>query len=71
MKCDFRVLSTGKPWVAPYTHPFFEVAHSALEDRLRKKSRFYSRRRLDSHSLPMMYDTFQGTVRIDGIWTTR
>src|SRR3981189_2253825 len=25
------VHSTGKAWVAPYTHPFFEVAHRAVE----------------------------------------
>src|SRR6202047_789035 len=31
VKCDFQLLSSGKPWVAPYTHPFFEVAHQALE----------------------------------------
>src|SRR3984885_4368264 len=29
--CKFEVLSLGKPWVAPYTHPIFQKAIHALE----------------------------------------
>src|SRR5271163_2697366 len=30
VSCKFEVLSTGKPWVAPYTHPIFQTAIHAL-----------------------------------------
>jgi len=36
----FEVLSTGKPWVAPYHHPFFEHAHQALEKGFGKRAVF-------------------------------
>jgi acetylornithine deacetylase/succinyl-diaminopimelate desuccinylase-like protein len=55
---EFRVLSTGKPWVAPYTHPFFEVAHDALEKGFGKRAVFIR----EGGSIPFvtqMYDTFQ------------
>ena len=38
--CNFQLLSSGKPWVAPYTHPFFEVAHAALETGFGKRAVF-------------------------------
>jgi acetylornithine deacetylase/succinyl-diaminopimelate desuccinylase-like protein len=56
--CKFQVLSTGKPWVAPYTHPFFEVAHSALEKGFGKRAVFIR----EGGSIPFvtqMYDTFK------------
>jgi acetylornithine deacetylase/succinyl-diaminopimelate desuccinylase-like protein len=52
------VLSTGKPWVAPYTHPFFEVAHTALEKGFGKRAVFIR----EGGSIPFvtqMYDTFK------------
>ena len=36
----FEVLSTGKPWVAPYTHPIFQKAIHALEKGFGKKAVF-------------------------------
>jgi acetylornithine deacetylase/succinyl-diaminopimelate desuccinylase-like protein len=53
-----EVLSTGKPWVAPYTHPFFEVAHDALEKGFGKRAVFIR----EGGSIPFvtqMYDTFK------------
>jgi acetylornithine deacetylase/succinyl-diaminopimelate desuccinylase-like protein len=58
VKCDFKVLSTGKPWVAPYTHPFFEVAHDALEKGFGKRAVFIR----EGGSIPFvtqMYETFK------------
>ena len=52
------MLSTGKPWVAPYTHPFFEVAHDALEKGFGKRAVFIR----EGGSIPFvtqMYDTFK------------
>ena len=46
--CKFEVLSTGKPWVAPYTHPDFSEGDSRAREGLRKESRIHPRRRLDS-----------------------
>jgi len=37
---NFEVLSTGKPWVAPYTHPIFQRAIHALEAGFGKKAVF-------------------------------
>jgi acetylornithine deacetylase/succinyl-diaminopimelate desuccinylase-like protein len=56
--CDFKLLSTGKPWVAPYTHRFFEVAHDALEKGFGKRAVFIR----EGGSIPFvtqMYDTFK------------
>jgi len=56
--CKFEVLSTGKPWVAPYTHPFFEVAHNALQKGFGKRAVFIR----EGGSIPFvtqMYDTFK------------
>jgi acetylornithine deacetylase/succinyl-diaminopimelate desuccinylase-like protein len=56
--CKFEVLSTGKPWVAPYTHPFFEAAHKALEKGFGKRAVFIR----EGGSIPFvtqMHDTFK------------
>ena len=56
--CTFNVLSKGKAWVAPYTHPFFEVAHVALEKGFGKRAVFIR----EGGSIPFvtqMYDTFK------------
>src|SRR6266852_468092 len=56
--CKFEVLSKGKPWVAPYTPPFFEVAHRALEKGFGKRAVFIR----EGGSIPFvtqMYDTFK------------
>ncbi len=56
--CKFIVHSTGKPWVAPFTHPFFEVAHKALEKGFGKRAVFIR----EGGSIPFvtqMHDTFK------------
>jgi acetylornithine deacetylase/succinyl-diaminopimelate desuccinylase-like protein len=56
--CKLEVLSTGKPWVAPYTHPFFEVAHRALEKGFGRRAVFIR----EGGSIPFvtqMHDTFK------------
>ena len=56
--CKFEVLSTGKPWVAPYTHPIFQTALHALEKGFGKKAVFIR----EGGSIPFvtqMYDTFK------------
>ena len=56
--CTFKVLSKGKAWVAPYTHPFFEAAHVALEKGFGKRAVFIR----EGGSIPFvtqMYDTFK------------
>ncbi len=58
VKCDFRVLSTGKPWVAPYTDPIFQKAIHALEGGFGKKAVFIR----EGGSIPFvtqMHDTFK------------
>lgn len=58
VKCKFEVLSMGKPWVAPYTHPIFEAAHTALEKGFGKRAVFIR----EGGSIPFvtqMYDTFK------------
>ena len=57
VKCDFRVLSMGKPWVAPYSHPIFQKAIHALEQGFGKKAVFIR----EGGSIPFvtqMHDTF-------------
>jgi len=57
VKCDFQVLSTGKPWVASYTHPVFQKAIHALEKGFGKKAVFIR----EGGSIPFvtqMHDTF-------------
>ncbi len=56
--CKFDIHSTGKPWVAPFTHPFFEVAHKALEKGFGKRAVFIR----EGGSIPFvtqMYETFK------------
>ena len=58
VKCKFQVLSTGKPWVAPYTHPIFKKAIQALEAGFGKKAVFIR----EGGSIPFvteMHDTFK------------
>jgi len=53
-----EVLSTGKAWVAPYHHRFFEVAHQALEKGFGKRAVFIR----EGGSIPFvtqMHDTFK------------
>jgi acetylornithine deacetylase/succinyl-diaminopimelate desuccinylase-like protein len=53
----FEVLSTGKPWVASYTHPIFQKAIHALEQGFGKKGVFIR----EGGSIPFvsqMDDTF-------------
>ena len=56
--CEFEVLSMGKPWVAPYSHPVFQKAIHALEGGFGKKAVFIR----EGGSIPFvtqMYDTFK------------
>ena len=56
--CEFEVLSMGKPWVAPYSHPIFQKAIHALEGGFGKKAVFIR----EGGSIPFvtqMYDTFK------------
>jgi acetylornithine deacetylase/succinyl-diaminopimelate desuccinylase-like protein len=56
--CKFERLSTGKPWVAPYTHPYFEAAHKALEKGFGKRAVFIR----EGGSIPFVtqiHDTFK------------
>jgi acetylornithine deacetylase/succinyl-diaminopimelate desuccinylase-like protein len=58
VKCDFKVLSMGKPWVAPYSHPIFQKAIHALEQGFGKKAVFMR----EGGSIPFvtqMHDTFK------------
>ncbi|MGB7437371.1 MAG: dipeptidase [Candidatus Acidiferrum sp.] len=38
--CRFDVLSTGKPWLAPYSHPIVQAAAAALEEGFGRKAVF-------------------------------
>jgi acetylornithine deacetylase/succinyl-diaminopimelate desuccinylase-like protein len=54
----FEVLSTSKPWVAPYTHPIFQKAIHALQEGFGKKAVFIR----EGGSIPFvtqMRDTFE------------
>jgi acetylornithine deacetylase/succinyl-diaminopimelate desuccinylase-like protein len=56
--CKFEVLSTGKPWVAPYNNPIFKKAQSALEKGFGRKAVFIR----EGGSIPFvtqMHDTFK------------
>ena len=58
VKCEFHVLSMGKPWVAAYTHPYFQVARAALEKGFQKHAVFIR----EGGSIPFvtqMHDTFK------------
>ena len=50
--CKFEVLSSGKPWVAPYHHPYFEAARRALEKGFGKKAVFIR----EGGSIPFVTD---------------
>ena len=55
--CKFEVLSTGKPWVAAYHAPIFQVAQAALQKGFAKKAVFIR----EGGSIPFvtqMHDTF-------------
>jgi len=57
VKCKFEVLSMGKPWVAPYSHPIFQKAMHALEQGFGRKAVFIR----EGGSIPFvtqMHDTF-------------
>lgn len=54
----FEVLSMGKPWVAPFTHPIFQNAIQALEKGFGEKAVFIR----EGGSIPFvtqMHDTFK------------
>jgi acetylornithine deacetylase/succinyl-diaminopimelate desuccinylase-like protein len=54
----FEVMSKGAPWVAPFTHRYFEVAHKALESGFGKRAVFIR----EGGSIPFvtqMHDTFK------------
>lgn len=56
--CKFEVLSTGKPWVAPFQAPIFRKAQAALEKGFGRKAAFIR----EGGSIPFvtqMHDTFQ------------
>jgi acetylornithine deacetylase/succinyl-diaminopimelate desuccinylase-like protein len=56
--CKFEVLSTGKPWVAAYQGPIFQIAQSALQKGFGKKAVFIR----EGGSIPFvtqMHDTFK------------
>jgi acetylornithine deacetylase/succinyl-diaminopimelate desuccinylase-like protein len=58
VKCQFEVLSTGKPWVAPYTDPIFQKAIHSLERGFGKKAVFIR----EGGSIPFVtqiHDTFK------------
>ncbi len=56
--CKFEVLSKGKPWAAPYTHPIFQTAQHALEKGFGRRAVFIR----EGGSIPFvtqMHDTFK------------
>jgi acetylornithine deacetylase/succinyl-diaminopimelate desuccinylase-like protein len=58
VSCKFEVLSTGKPWVAPYSDPIFQKAIHSLERGFGKKAVFIR----EGGSIPFvtqMHDTFK------------
>jgi acetylornithine deacetylase/succinyl-diaminopimelate desuccinylase-like protein len=58
VRCKFDLLSTGKPWVAAYTHPIFQKAIHALNKGFGKKAVFIR----EGGSIPFvtqMHDTFK------------
>src|SRR5246500_1703756 len=58
VSCKFELLSTGKPWAAPYSNPIFQKAIHALESGFGKKAVFIR----EGGSIPFvtqMHDTFK------------
>jgi acetylornithine deacetylase/succinyl-diaminopimelate desuccinylase-like protein len=56
--CKFEILSSGKPWVAPFQAPIFKKAQAALEKGFGKKAIFIR----EGGSIPFvtqMHDTFK------------
>jgi acetylornithine deacetylase/succinyl-diaminopimelate desuccinylase-like protein len=56
--CKFELLSSGKPWVASYSHPIFQKAIQALQAGFGKKAVFIR----EGGSIPFvtqMHDTFK------------
>jgi acetylornithine deacetylase/succinyl-diaminopimelate desuccinylase-like protein len=56
--CKFELLSTGAPWVAPYSHPIFQNAIQALQQGFGKRAVFIR----EGGSIPFvtqMHDTFK------------
>jgi acetylornithine deacetylase/succinyl-diaminopimelate desuccinylase-like protein len=56
--CNFELLSTGKPWVAAFHAPIFQVAQNALQKGFGKKAVFIR----EGGSIPFvtqMHDTFK------------
>ncbi|HEY4682108.1 MAG TPA: dipeptidase [Candidatus Acidoferrales bacterium] len=57
VQVEFKTLSTGRPWCAPYKHPIFQAAITALEKGFGKKAVFIR----EGGSIPFvthMYETF-------------
>lgn len=52
VKLKFKILSVGRPWVAPYTHPWFQAAIRALEKGFGKKAVFIR----EGGSIPFVTD---------------
>lgn len=58
VKMNFQILSTGKPWVAPFHAPIFQVAQTALQKGFGRKAVFIR----EGGSIPFvtqMHDTFK------------
>jgi acetylornithine deacetylase/succinyl-diaminopimelate desuccinylase-like protein len=58
VKMKFETLSTGKPWVAPFHAPIFQIAQGALQKGFGKKAVFIR----EGGSIPFvtqMHDTFK------------
>jgi acetylornithine deacetylase/succinyl-diaminopimelate desuccinylase-like protein len=58
VSCKFELLSSGKPWVAPYSHPIFQKAIQALQEGFGKRAVFIR----EGGSIPFvtqMHDTFK------------
>jgi acetylornithine deacetylase/succinyl-diaminopimelate desuccinylase-like protein len=56
--CKFELLSSGKPWAAPFHHPIFATAQAALQKGFGKKAVFIR----EGGSIPFvtqMHDTFK------------
>ena len=59
VRLEFRVHSLGKPWVAPYTHPFFQAAQKALKKGFGRRAVFIR----EGGSIPLIPD-IQDTFNI-------
>ena len=59
VRLEFRVHSLGKPWVASYTHPFFQAAQKALKKGFGRRAVFIR----EGGSIPLIPD-IQDTFNI-------